>query len=376
MTTVDWAALAFIALTGLVGLRKGLVAGLLSGAGVVAGALLGAELAPHFLSGGSRSPYTPVAALAGAAVLAVLLEGVGTAVGGSIRRSLRLRPLLAFDSLGGLALGLASGVVLVWVLGAAALHLPGQTELRRTAQRSLVLRELNELVAPDDVLSTLARVDPFAAIGGPLAPVDPPNPRVVRDTAVRRAAAGVVRVRGTSCGLSVAGSGWIARRGLVVTAAHVVAGQDDTEVDPESGAPVDADVVWFDARNDLALLRVRGLAGRALAAAETGSGTEVAILGYPEGGPLTAAAGRVGRTTSVLGEDTYGRRAVRTVVTLRGRIRAGNSGGPAVDRNGRVAATVFASRAGSEGGYGVPSGIVRRAVERARGPVSAGACTR
>ena len=38
------------------------------------------------------------------------------------------------------------------------------------------------------------------------------------------------RCSGTACGLGVEGSGWVARDGIVVTNAHVVAGQDDTTV--------------------------------------------------------------------------------------------------------------------------------------------------
>ncbi|HEX9598431.1 MAG TPA: hypothetical protein VF963_03570, partial [Gaiellaceae bacterium] len=81
MTTVDWLALVFVALTALLGLRKGMIASALSVAGIVVGAILGARLAPHLLSGGSNSPYTPLAGLAGAAICAVLLESVGTLAG-------------------------------------------------------------------------------------------------------------------------------------------------------------------------------------------------------------------------------------------------------------------------------------------------------
>src|SRR5919202_4949875 len=89
----------------LYGLRKGLIAGALSAVGVIGGALVGARLAPHLLSGGSRSPYTPVAALGGAIVLAILLEAVGSLAGSTLRSGLRLPPLRALDSAGGLLLG-------------------------------------------------------------------------------------------------------------------------------------------------------------------------------------------------------------------------------------------------------------------------------
>jgi len=378
VTKVDWIALAFVGLMALVGLRRGLVFGALSTTGLVAGVLLGARLAPSFLSGGSRSPYTPVAALAGAALGAIVLETVGSLVGSFLRRGIRLGPLRLLDAAGGFALGAASGLAIVWVLGAVALNLPGQRELRQGAQRSLVLQRLNEIVPPGELMSALSRVDPFPAIAGPAAPVAPPDPSVTRDPAVRRVSESLVRVLGTACGLGVVGSGWVARPGIVVTAAHVVAGQDDTTVQPQgSGERLDAEAIAFDARNDVAVLSVSGLDRRPLALVEPRPGEPVAILGYPLNRPLTATAGRIGQTTTVLSRDAYGQgRVLRTITTLRGLVRHGNSGGPAVDRRGRVAATVFASRVGAEGGYGVPASIVRRALGQGRVPVSTGDCTR
>ena len=376
MTLVDWLAVAFVAVLALGGARTGLLAGALSLAGIVVGAVVGARLAPHLLSGGAESRYTPLVALAGALVLAVLLEGVGRLAGGALRSGLRFSPLRALDSLGGLALGAATALAIVWVLGAVALQLPGQTELRRGAQRSLVLRELNEAVPPSEVLNALARVDPLPRIVGPLARVDPPDPRILGAPGVRKARPSVVRVFGTACGLGVAGSGWVAAPNLVVTAAHVVAGQDDTLVEqPRSTASLRAQAVSFDSRNDLAVLRVPALTAPPLRLAETTAGDPVAILGYPENGPFAAVPGRVGRTSTVLTKDAYGDGPViRTITTLAGRVRHGNSGGPVVDANGDVEGTTFAARAGGGGGYAVPAEIVRAALARARGPVSTGDC--
>jgi S1-C subfamily serine protease len=104
----------------------------------------------------------------------------------------------------------------------------------------------------------------------------------------------------------------------------------------------------------------------------------VAILGYPENGPFTATPGRIGQTGDVLADDAYGRGPVRRLVTtLRGRVRHGNSGGPAVDAQGRVQTTVFAARIDSSSGYGVPSDLVRRALDRvSTREVSSGPCVR
>jgi S1-C subfamily serine protease len=373
---VDWVALVFVAFTALLGLKKGLIASALSLVGIVLGAILGARLAPHLLSGGSNSPWTPLAGLAGAAFFAVAFETVGTLAGRTLRGSLPLRPLRTVDSAGGLALGAAAGLALVWVVGASALLVPGQTELRRAAQRSEVLTELYEHIPPARFMRLLARVDPFPAIVGPASPVEPPDPRLLGSRAVRGAAPSVVRVLGTACGLRITGSGWVARRNVVVTAAHVVAGQSDTAVQTASERRLDADVVAFDGRNDIAVLRVRGLGLRPLPVGTPKRGRAVAIIGYPENGPLAAVAGRLGPTTNVLSEDAYGHGPVaRQITSVRGEVRHGNSGGPTVDGAGAVETTLFAARLGSEGGFGVPSGIVRGIVDRAGdGPVSTGEC--
>lgn len=376
MTTIDWFALAFVAVTGLLGLRKGLIASALSLAGIVVGAIVGARLAPQLLSGGSASPYTPLAGLAGAAVCAVLLETVGTIAGRTLRGSLPVRPLRTLDSAAGFVLGAAAGLALVWVVGASALLVPGQTSLRRGAQRSLVLRKLYERVPPAKFMRLLARVDPFPAIAGPASPVEPPDPALLQLPGVRQAAPSVVRVLGTACGLRIAGSGWVAKPSLVVTAAHVVAGQKDTVVEkPESNAKFKAVVVAFDARNDIAVLRVRGLGLRALPTAVPKAGTAVVIVGYPENGPLSAVPGRLGPTIEVLSEDAYGHGPVpRKITSVRGSVRHGDSGGAAIDRSGAVEATLFAARLGSEGGFGVPSDIVRNKLRHVRGRVSTGDC--
>ncbi len=376
MTRVDWIALGVVALAGLAGLRRGLIASLLAITGIVAGAVGGARAAPHLLHGGAHSPYAPLVALAGAVIGAALLEALGSMAGSFFRSGLRFPPLRALDTAGGLVLGAAAGLALAWVVGAAALLLPGQRSLRADVQQSKVLQRLNEIVPPERLLNVLARVDPFPSITGPAIPTEPPTAAVVRNPVVRAAAPSVVRVLGTACGLGISGSGWVAAPGLVVTAAHVVAGEESTVVvQAGSTARLAARAVAFDARNDVAVLRVTGLAARPLPLGEPREGASVAIVGYPLNGPLDSEPGRVGRTASVLADDAYGHGPVqRTITSLAGTIRHGNSGGPAIDSEGRVELTIFAARTHGGGGYGVPSDVVRSAVATARGPVSTGAC--
>ena len=68
----------------------------------------------------------------------------------------------------------------------------------------------------------------------------------------------------------------------------------------------------------------------------------------------------------IVGRDAYGKFPVsRQVMTIRGVIRSGNSGGPVVDAQGNVITTVFAQRVGTDGGYGVPNSAVRAALAKA-----------
>ena len=142
------------------------------------------------------------------------------------------------DGLAGAVLSAGVALGLVWLAGAVALQAPQARGLRDDIQRSSILRALNDVLPPSGpILNALARFDPFPRIDGP--PVDLPAPRaaIARDPDVRAAARGVVKIQGTACGLGVEGSGWIARDGLVVTNAHVVAGQSDTTVQLGGSGP-------------------------------------------------------------------------------------------------------------------------------------------
>jgi S1-C subfamily serine protease len=375
MTLIDWLALGLVLAAALGGAAQGFLWSGLSLAGMAIGAVLGGRLAPLLLSGGSSSPYAPAIALAGAVVLALAFEVAGSSLGAALRRRER-RYLRGADSVAGVFAGALIGLTVVWVLGVMALQLPGQTLLRDSAQRSLLLQRLDSIVPPRTVLNALARIDPFPGLAGPPIPTQPPDPRVLEQPGVRDAAPSVVRVLGTACGLGIEGSGWVARPGLVVTAAHVVAGEHDTTVTLFDGGTLRAETVAFDSRNDIAVLRVPGLPARPLPLAEPVFGTSVAISGYPLDGPFDAVPGRIGTTRKVISEDAYGDGPVtRTVTSLSGDVHHGNSGGPAIDASGRVRATVFAARVNGSGGYGVPASIVRRELDAAGGgPVSTGRC--
>src|SRR6185436_11474850 len=183
---------------------------------------------------------------------------------------------------------------------------------------------------------------------------------------------------GTACGLGVEGSGWMAEPDLVVTNAHVVAGEDDTTITTQDGASLEATPVRYDPENDLALLRVDASLPVLRLAPHPQSGDPGAVLGYPENGPFSVAPARLGETRDTITQDSYGRGPIRRSITsLRGIVRSGNSGGPLVDTRGRVMGTVFAATtSGNPGGFAVPDGVVRTALDDAGAtPVDTGPCT-
>jgi S1-C subfamily serine protease len=378
MAAVDWIALAVVALAALGGWRRGFVASVLSLAGLLAGAYAGSRIGQQLFADGAHSRWTPVASLVGALAGAALLQTVAALAGSVFRTTVKLTPFRVLDSLGGIVFGAIAGLALVWVAAATVLLLPGQTRLRTEVQRSELISRLNERVPPRRLLHLLARIDPIQSIVGPPAPEAPPTSAIARDADVQRAARSVVRIVGTACGVGVEGSGFFIGPTTVATAAHVVAGEDDTHVElPGVGVSFAADVVAFDRTNDVAILRVRGAAPqRALGLrASPEQGRAVAIVGYPLNGPLSATPGRIGATRTVVSRDALGHGPVtRSITAVGGRVQHGNSGGPAIDSDGAVQSLIFAARVDGAVGYGVPPELVARAARDAQGPVSTGAC--
>jgi hypothetical protein len=381
VTVLDWAIIAFTFALGLWGYRQGLIVGMLTLGGFAVGAFLGSRIGPLVLSEGRDSPYAPLCAALGAllvgALAAVALEGIALA----LRQRLIRRPLLHHaDGAGGAILIGVVALGLAWVFGAVALHAPGTTQLRADVQNSVILRGLDDVLPPSGgVLDALDRVDPAPSISGPATPTRRPDPKIAADPVILHAGGSVVRVLSTACGLGIEGSGWAVRPDLIVTNAHVVAGADDTTVTTQTGVELEATAVYYQPEDDLALLRVDARLPTLPISAERQVGSPAAVLGYPENGPFTVTPARIGETRDTLSEDSYGRGPIeRTITSLGGDVRSGNSGGPLLDRRGRVVGVVFAATTGGPtGGFAVPSEQVQKAIHQvSSGVVDTGPCTR
>jgi S1-C subfamily serine protease len=385
LTRIDWLIVAFTVVMATVGWRQGFVAGAFALVGFAGGAFLGSRIGPALLSGGSSSPYAPLVSLVAAVTGGSIFAGLFESVGHVLRRAVPVPGVRTLDGFLGAALSAAIALGLAWIVGAVLLQTPGVRQLRRDIQRSQILQRLNTVLPPSGpILNALARFDPFPHIDGPEAQVPAPSAAVARDPQVRAASDSVVRVLGSACGLGIEGSGWVAGDGLIVTNAHVVAGESDTVVQERGVGPeLNATPVAFDPKNDVAVLRVSGLsaAARPLALVDAPPvGASAAILGFPENGPFSVRAARLGQTRVVVAQDAYGNGPVtRSMTTFRGVVKPGNSGGPVVDTSGRVLTTVFAqsTQTTRHGGYGVPNAIVHGALDSAAAAgsaVSTGPC--
>ena len=170
---------------------------------------------------------------------------------------------------------------------------------------------------------------------------DPLGPAVLST-----AAASTVKVKGAACGLYQEGSGWTVAPDLVVTNAHVVAGEPpgQTSVLLPDGSSRPATVVLYNPNVDLALLYVPGLGETPLPLGDGSSGQKGAVLGHPNGqDPLAVQPAAIATEVTALGQDLYDtRNTQRNVLVLAAKLTYGDSGAPLVDTQGKVVGIAFA----------------------------------
>ena len=157
--------------------------------------------------------------------------------------------------------------------------------------------------------------------------------------------------------------------GLIVTNNHVIENMTEVKVALPDRREVEAQIVLRDKRVDLAVLRIKGVAG--LKAIEIGDsdalqvGDIVLALGNPFGVGQTVTQGIVsGLARTNIGLSDFG-----YFIQTDAAINPGNSGGALVDMRGQLVginSAIFSQSGGSVGiGFAIPSAMVKIVVQSA-----------
>jgi S1-C subfamily serine protease len=396
MSWVDAVVLVLALIAAVSGWRHGMAVALLSFVGVLTGAVLGVRLAP-LLAAGVEAPTTRVIVSVVVVVLLVALgETTGVFFGRRIRDRITGHRSLQVDSTLGSVLQAVTVVIAAWLvaLPLASASFPG---LASGVRGSEVLRAVDSVMPagakalPAELRQLLNNsgfpdvLSPFAET--PITEVGPPDPALAKSPMIEELSASVLKIRGRapSCARQLEGTGFVIGPQLVLTNAHVVAGTSETgvEVVNRRGRTVElsAEVVLYDPRVDLAVLRVPDLDAQPLTfdPQPAKPGDDAVVLGYPLDGPFTATAAKIRSMINLKGPDIYDDGEVtREVYTVRAVVRSGNSGGPLVAPNGRVIGVVFgAALDDQETGFVLTVDQVSHVVQAAAGlrtEVNRGSC--
>ena len=351
MNTLD----LLIALTalgaGIGGYRLGFVARVASWIGMAIGLFIAARLLPSLLRALDGGDHASLLLIAAGALLggAFMGQAIGLVVGSRLHFALPAGNFRVADRAAGAATGVVGVLVALWLLLPTLANAPGWPSEQA---RSSTIAELVDGAFPPapDTLAALRRLvgdDQFPQVFSALesAPdLGPPPAASGISSAVQNAVVpSTVKVTGVACRRIQEGSGFVVSPDLVVTNAHVVAGEPESVVSRADGSQVRARVVVFDPNRDLAVLRVPGLNSPALAVADTEVGGRGGVFGHPGGGPLRIAPFQVGDEVLAEGYDIYDRhRTERRVLVLSSALRPGDSGAPLIDPRGRVVGVAFA----------------------------------
>ncbi|MCU1456049.1 MAG: Trypsin-like peptidase domain/Colicin production protein [Actinomycetia bacterium] len=368
-----------------VGYRLGFITRLVSWIGLVAGAGLAVRLLPGFV-GSNHTSITPRTQVFAAVGLVVGLGLVGQAIGMVVAHRTLGRPttlVQTADRLAGAVLGGFGVLVIVWMIVPAMLATAGWPS--QSIRSSSIVRAVDE-IGPDQPASLreLGRQiaeSNFSQILDPAARATDPGPVPASGLGAAldaRIQPSVVKVEGQACDTIQDGSGFVVKAGLVVTNAHVVAGETDTRVIRKNGDSYDAKVVGFDPDRDLAILRVPSLHAAPIPLAAPVVGDSGAVYGFPGGAGLRPAPARVASQVVAVGRDIYDTSETRRdVLILAAGLAPGDSGAALVNAAGNAIGVAFAiDPAHPTTGYALTSGEIRSVLDFVgTASVSTGACT-
>ncbi|MEX2292502.1 MAG: MarP family serine protease [Acidimicrobiales bacterium] len=336
---------------GFGGYRLGLLTRVASWVGMAAGAVVGSLLLAPVLrsvenSSDSQLLFITMGVLFGAAFLG---QALGLWAGSRLHVALPGTNVRALDRGAGALAGMAGVLIGLWLLLPLMADVPGWFAVQ--TRSSTIAQLVDDRFPPaPDTMATLRRLvggDQFPRVFDALQPAPdlgpPPSVTGISQAVVDAVVPSTVKVEGVACRRVQNGTGFVVGGGLVVTNAHVVAGEDETVIQRSDGSEVRASVVAFDPRRDLAILSAPGLDRPALVLRDVGEGATGAVFGHPGGGALRAAPFEVGRAVTATGTDIYDReRTERKVLILSSNLAPGDSGAALVDPEGRAVGVAFA----------------------------------
>lgn len=391
---LDLALLLVILVNALRGWRSGLVAGVLGLMGMLLGVLAALWAIPLLMEQfgvlPNAGPWRSLGLLVAVVVAAELGRG---ALGGMGRWVVRPRAVVGtLDGLLGFVAAALVTTLLAGVLGAAVKPVV-PIPWARTMNESWVLGKIERVLPGQsqrwasrltDALDDTGLPDAFSGlVPEPFLPAEVPEASDANTAAVQKAAASIVKVEAEACSRGLSGTGWVVAPQRIVTNAHVIAGASAVAVQVAgAGDALEARVVAFDPDLDLAILDVSGLSAPALERDEDLAKNEAAVVaGFPLGGAYRAEAARNRGEINALGEDIYGSKGVnREVYALHATARPGNSGGPLLTTEGRVAGTIFArSKVDANTAYALTDAATDTLLDGAgsfSATVGAGSCTK
>ena len=395
LAAVDWVdgiIILLMLLAAVHGLRLGAIVQIFTFGGFFLGFLLGTLVWLPLLRTGQQDDATRSVIVVTLVLVSACLFGYGGRVLGTWSNvTVRRHHLGQVDAVLGVGVAVIAVLLSVWLV-AAVITSPNSrfTSLDAAVARSDILHSIDNILpqAPSifNDLQTFLNNQGFPQVFSTLTPPSTP-PVSTPSNAETRALAdpaifSTVKVLGTACNNEQEGSGFVVGPGLVATNAHVVAGEGNgsTQVLVGNNA-YNATTVFFDPSFDLAILRTNAPMGPALSISPNvvSRGTQAAILGYPEDGPLTIDSAGVTEEITAVGKDIYNNGSVtRGVYALDATVLPGNSGGPLLGPGGQVIGVVFSrSTVYANVGYALTSPGVLSRVQQAEGhraAVSTGPC--
>jgi S1-C subfamily serine protease len=384
---IDLLLLLVLAVTAVSGWRRGFAVVTLGYAGLLVGLAVGAWAAARvglFISD-EDSMRRLLVGIVVFFLVAVVCHSIATRFGVQLRSTITGKLSGNLDAVGGALVAVVVTAIALWFVALTLGSVPF-SPLARALTDSSVLRTIDRVAPrPPAALSQLRGLlarspfpDAFANLRPPAAAGAPPA--TLATPGVKRATATTVQIESEGCGGLLFGSGFPVEAHLVVTNAHVVAGTGDHRVIVPGRGRARGTVVWFDPRRDIALLSVPGVTFSPLELdGPVRAGTTGAVIGYPGGGGETVVGARVVARTTAVGRDIYSSSLVRReIYVLRAKVRKGDSGGPVVDRSGRLIGVVFAaSTVDPNEGYALTNTELRTVLSQAgsnRAEVPVGQC--